>query len=188
MPTRPQWRTRRWRSATGLSGRVVVSTGMLRALPAAKRRVLLAHEAAHLRHRHHLYVQVAELSAASNPLLRPLARGVGCAVEPWADEAAADVVGDRSVVARAVARASLATQRAGSSPVATGGNILQPALRMTDAVALVRTRAMLAPAPRPHRALAVAVVALVLVGAAGAIDTLNHTEHLFEVARSTVTL
>ncbi len=168
----------------GFSGRVVVSTGMLRALPAAERRVLLAHEEAHLRHRHHLYVQVAQLSAAANPLLRPLARGVGCAVERWADEAAADAVGDRSVVARAVARASLAAHRAGSGPVVTGGTRL--ALRMADAVALVRTRAMLGPAPRPRRALAATVLALIVVGAAGAIDTGSHTEHLFEVARATV--
>lgn len=167
----------------GLSGRVVVSTGMLRALPAAERRVLLAHEAAHLRHRHHLYVQVAELSAAANPLLRPLARAVGSAVERWADEAAAQAVGDRSVVARAVARASLAAQRTGAGPVAGGG--IRMALRMPDAIALVRTRAMLAPAPRPRGALTVAVLALVLTSAIGAIDTGSHTEHLFEMARAT---
>ena len=73
----------------GLRGRVVVSTAMLRALSPAERRVLLAHEAAHLRHHHHLYVQVAELSAAANPLLRPLAGAVELGVERWADEAAA---------------------------------------------------------------------------------------------------
>ena len=58
----------------GLGGRVVVSTAMLRALPADERRVLLAHEAAHLARRHHLWVQAAELAAAANPLLRPAAR------------------------------------------------------------------------------------------------------------------
>ncbi len=170
----------------GLSGRVVVSTGMLRALPAAERRVLLAHEAAHLCHHHHLYVQVAELSAAANPLLRPLARAVGAAVERWADEAAAREVGERSLMARAVARASLATQRnaAGSG----SGVVARLALRMSDSIALVRARAMLAPAPRPRRALTVAVLALVLVSAAGAIDTGSHTEHLFEVARATMSL
>ena len=38
-----------------------------------ERAVLLAHEAAHLIGRHHLYLQVAELAAAANPLLRPAA-------------------------------------------------------------------------------------------------------------------
>ncbi|MEP6851048.1 MAG: M48 family metalloprotease [bacterium] len=40
----------------GMSGRIVVSTGMLRALSAEEKRVLLAHEAAHLTHRHYVYV------------------------------------------------------------------------------------------------------------------------------------
>lgn len=167
----------------GLSGRVVVSTGMLRALPADERRVLLAHEAAHLRHRHHLYVQVAELSAVADPLLRPLARAVRSAVERWADEAAAQAVGERTVVARAVARASLATHASGRMP----GVGTRVALRITDAVALVRTRAMLAPAPRPRRALTAAVLALTFSGAAGAVDTGTHTEHLFEMARAATT-
>ena len=170
----------------GLRGRVVVSTGMLRALPTPERRVLLAHEAAHLRHRHHLYVQAAELSAAANPLLRPLARAVSAAVERWADEDAAHVVGDRPVVARAVARASLAAHRSGSGlPVGVGGRV---ALRMAATLAVVRTRAMLMPAPRPRRVLSVALLALMLAAAAGAIDTGSHTERLFELARSTAAL
>jgi Zn-dependent protease with chaperone function len=169
----------------GLSGRVVVSTGMLRALPAAERRVLLAHEAAHLRHRHHLYVQAAELSAAANPLLRPLARAVSSAVERWADEDAAQAVGERTVVARAVARASLAARCSDTGRVPGVGTRI--ALRMTDTIALVRTKAMLAPAPRPRHALTAAVLALTIAGAVGAIDTGTHTEHLFEVARAATT-
>ena len=98
----------------GLTGRVVVSTAMLRALPADERRVLLAHEAAHLRHHHHLYIQLVELGAAANPLLRPLALAVRNAAERWADEDAAETVGDRSLAARALARAGLA--RAHASP------------------------------------------------------------------------
>lgn len=171
----------------GLTGRIVVSTGMLRAMPGPERRVLLAHEAAHLRHRHYLYVQVAELSAAANPLLRPLAQAVGSAVERWADEAAAAAVGDRAVVARAVARASLATQSAGSALLVDSG--ARMALRMSGgAIALARTRAMLSPAPQPRRTLTLAVSVLVLAGAAAAIDTGTHTEHLFDVAHATVAM
>jgi Zn-dependent protease with chaperone function len=92
----------------GSGGRVVVSTAMLRALPAAERRALLAHEAAHLADRHHLWVQAASVAAAANPLLRPAATAVATAVERWADEVAAAEVGDRALVARALARAGLA--------------------------------------------------------------------------------
>jgi hypothetical protein len=161
----------------GLSGRVVVSTAMLRALPAPERRVLLAHEAAHLRRRHYLYVQLAELSAAANPLLRPVAVAVRRGVERWADEDAAAAVGDRVLAARAVARASLAQR--GSAAVRQAYGV---ALRMADSLALARTSALLAPAPRPHRPLALALAALVLAGAAGAVLAGHDTEHLFEVA------
>jgi Zn-dependent protease with chaperone function len=167
----------------GLSGRVVVSTAMLRALPAAERRVLLAHEAAHLRRRHHLYVQLAELSAAANPLLRPVATAVRSAVERWADEDAAVAVGDRVVAARAVARASLAQR--GSRGVLQAVGV---ALRMADSLAVARTKALLAPAPRPQRPLTVAVAGLVLLGAAGAIAAGHYTEHLFEVAEHVAAL
>src|SRR4051794_27112354 len=58
----------------GIGGRVVISTAMLRALPADERRVLLAHEAAHLAPPHHLWGQAAELAAAGHPPPRPAAR------------------------------------------------------------------------------------------------------------------
>ena len=61
---------RRLRAAR-IGGRVVVSTAMLRALPADERRVLLAHEAAHLAHRHHLWVQAAELGGRGQPAAAP---------------------------------------------------------------------------------------------------------------------
>src|SRR6202012_3554843 len=69
------------------------------------------HETAPLRHRHHLYVHLAHLAAAANPLLRPAARAVGDAAERWADEVDAAEVGGRSLAARAVARAALAQHR-----------------------------------------------------------------------------
>jgi len=49
---------------------------MLRARPPDERRVLLAHEDSHLRHRHHLFTQLADLAATANPLLRRSARAV----------------------------------------------------------------------------------------------------------------
>jgi Zn-dependent protease with chaperone function len=101
----------------GLAGRIVVTTAMLRALPPGERRVLLAHEASHLRHRHHAYVQLAALAASANPLLHGPAAAVRLAVERWADEDAATAAGDRTVAARALARAGLA--RAATPPPPT---------------------------------------------------------------------
>ena len=96
----------------GRPGRIVVSTGMLAGLTPGERRALLAHERAHLRCSHHLFVAVVDVFAAANPLLRPLRGTVRYTTERWADEVAARTVGSRSVVARAVGKAALATKDA----------------------------------------------------------------------------
>ncbi|MFY4723121.1 M56 family metallopeptidase [Streptomyces sp. LaBMicrA B280] len=83
----------------GAPGRIVVSRGMLRCLGDDERAALLAHERAHLRGRHHLYLALWRLAAAVTPLLRPLADAGGFVLERWADEAAAAHVGSRTVVA-----------------------------------------------------------------------------------------
>lgn len=105
----------------GRPGHIVVSVGMLRALDDDERRVLLAHERAHLRHRHHRYLRLAELSASAVPLLKPLAARVRFATERWADEEAASEVGDRRLVARAVARAALVSAAYPAPALAFGG-------------------------------------------------------------------
>jgi hypothetical protein len=163
----------------GLGGRVVVSTAMLRALPAGERRVLLAHEAAHLAHHHHLWVQAADVASAADPLLRPAARAVQAAVEREADEVAATEVGDRALAARALARAGLARaagrRRRRNLPVALAG---------TDSAVADRARALLAgPAPR-RRALAGAVAAMALTLSAAVLVASVQTEARFEAAES----
>jgi len=165
----------------GLGGRVVVSTAMLRALPPAERRALLAHEAAHLRHHHHLHVQLAELAAAANPLLRPLAAAVHAGVERWADEAAAAEVQDRALVARALARAGLARAHAVRAARVPAPH---PALGAVDSAVAERTRALLAPRPAGRRGLAAAVVALMLVPVVAATVTAGDTEHRVDVAQA----
>ena len=127
----------------GDGGRIVVSTGMLRALAADERRVLLAHEAAHLRHRHHLLVAVADIAAAANPLMRPAARGVRRTVERWADEVAAAEVGDRRVAARSVARAALARSQFRAAGSSVSGSAV--ALGLDDGDVPARVQALLAP-------------------------------------------
>lgn len=71
------------------AGRIVVTTGLLRALTSDERRVLLAHETSHLLHRHAWWLLAADLAAAANPLLRPTAAAIARATERWADEDAA---------------------------------------------------------------------------------------------------
>jgi Zn-dependent protease with chaperone function len=135
-------------------GAIVVSTGMLRLLPADERRALLAHESAHLRRYHTGYVLLASLAAAANPLLRPAARQVRLAVELWADQLAAREVGDGRVVARALARASLAASR----PQQPGGFRL--AVAESDVSARVHALTHLPPRFRPWAAASVLVLAV----------------------------
>ncbi len=135
----------------GAPGRIVVSRGMLRALGDRERQALLAHERAHLRGRHHLFQSLWRLTAALNPLLRSLAVAGNFVLERWADEEAAVRVGDRTVVARAVGRAALASAGVPrpATLAATGGAVPQ------------RVRALLAPPPR-RRSLPLVVGGLLL--------------------------
>jgi Zn-dependent protease with chaperone function len=91
-------------------GRVVVSRSMLAALAPAERCALLTHERVHLRCRHHLFLAAVALSTALNPLLWPLRSAVVFLLERWADEVTSARMGDRRVVAAAVAKAALATR------------------------------------------------------------------------------
>ena len=143
-------------TVAGFTGRIVVSTAMLRALSAAERGAMLAHEAAHLRRRHHVYTQLTDIAAAANPLLRPLSGAVRLAVERWADEAAAEVTGDRELVARALARAGLAR-------VAARPSYPDVVLAAAETHLAVRVRALLDPPPR-HRALTSALVVALTAG------------------------
>ncbi len=140
----------------GRPGEVLITTGMLRVLGAAECRAVLAHERAHLAHRHHTAMLLAAAAAAVNPLLRPVRETVGYLVERWADEEAATAVGDRELVARAVAHAALAT-RAPTPAVALG---------VHGGVIVRRVRALHRPPPATGRRMPVvlAVAAAVVFG------------------------
>ncbi len=121
----------------GRPGRVIVSAGMLDLLDDAEQQVLYAHEQSHLRHRHHRFLAVAEAAAAAVPLLRPVCQQVRFATERWADEDAADEVGDRRLVARAVGRAALAASADGAP---------RPAMSVVGSGTRARVEALIEPA------------------------------------------
>jgi Zn-dependent protease with chaperone function len=136
-------------------GRIVVSTGMLRALNAAERRVLLAHETAHLNHRHYRHRALAALITAANPLLATLPAAIHHLTERWADEDAATTVTDRTLAARTLARAALATNHRHRSPAE--GAVL--CFGRSDVSR--RVRGLLADTP-PRRPIAAALLAAIL--------------------------
>ncbi|MDH6145316.1 Zn-dependent protease with chaperone function [Kitasatospora sp. GP30] len=158
----------------GAPGRVVVSTGMLRVVAGVELAALMAHERAHLRHRHHRFLLAYQLCAAACPLLRPLAREGAFAVERWADEEGAMAVGDRAAMARAVGRAALARKAdpgPQALPAATGGPVPR------------RMRALLAPPPATRRA-PLAAAATLALGCLVSLGFAAHTtEDLFRAAR-----
>ena len=91
----------------GRPGTIVLSRGLLDALTDDERTAVLTHERCHLERGHYRFLRAAGAAAAVVPILAPLARHVRFATEREADEAAAHAVGDRIVVARAIATAAL---------------------------------------------------------------------------------
>ncbi|MFI8230669.1 M48 family metalloprotease [Streptomyces sp. NPDC085900] len=142
----------------GDPGRILVTSAMLAALRPAERRVLLAHERAHLTHRHAFYVHAATLAAAANPLLLPVRGAVAYLVERWADEQAAGAVGDRRTTARALARAALISHGADC------------ALHFADRAVTRRIAALQTTPPRRLRPVAAAILTVGALAALGAAD------------------
>jgi len=158
--------------AYAVAGRIVMSRSLLDALPSDERRAVLAHEAAHLRHRHHLYLHLISLSAAANPLLRPLVRAITVGIERWADEEAAGIVHSREVTARGLARAALARGRAPGHA---------PGLAAADSAVAERVRALLEPVPVHRLPAALVLVAGLACWLAAAAVTWR-TSELIQIA------
>ncbi len=185
----------------GWPGRIVVSGRLLSELDDAGRAALLAHERAHLAARHHLFAAVAHLSAAANPLLLPLARAVDYTVERWADESAAQVTGDRRLVAATIGRVALLATAVPSWPPAAGRpggpghsfpagafGIIRPA-RGRVSVAWAgpvprRVAALLGPPPRARAVLLAAAALVVLLAGASALEAARDLHALLELAQS----
>ncbi|MFJ5518569.1 M48 family metalloprotease [Streptomyces griseoluteus] len=141
--------------------RIVVTTGMLRALGPVEREALLAHERAHLAARHHLFLCLAQFAGWCHPALTAVAGHVSFAAERAADEAAARRCGDRGTAAQAVGRAALAAKSARDAAART----LTPGAATGPVPA--RVRALLAPAP-VRRVAPVLLAMLLVCTAAGA--------------------
>ncbi|MER6300989.1 M56 family metallopeptidase [Kitasatospora sp. NPDC001539] len=163
-------------------GRIVVTSGMLRALDGPERAALLAHERAHLAARHHVFLALAEHAAAVHPALRPLRAPLGYHLERWADEVAAARVGDRTVTARAVGRAALAANR---SPWPT-----RPRLVAAAHAGPVprRVAALLRPGPATahgtrSRAVALALAACLALTTGAALEATADLHHTVEAAQ-----
>lgn len=168
----------------GLPGRIVISHGMLDALGPDGRHILLAHEHAHLRHHHYAFVTTAQLCAAANPLLRPLASAVAYTVERWADEHAAHHTGNRRAVAETVAKAALATKRTRNRrriPAAALGMLGRPT---KPGVVPRRVAALLAPPSHNPPLLLLAAGALLAASSLCALEAAHDLHQFLELAHA----
>lgn len=151
--------------------RIVATDSLLRTLDEDQRRAMFAHEQAHLRRRHHLYLLLTNLAAVANPLLWRLPDAVTEATERWADEDAAAAVGDREILARALGRAALS-------------NLPRTVPAMAQAHVGKRVRALMAPPPPRRRALAALVGVAIAATVWASIDATRETEDFFDTARN----
>ncbi|HEX2901829.1 MAG TPA: M48 family metalloprotease [Jatrophihabitans sp.] len=158
----------------GRPGRIVVSSGMLRAMQPAQRRALLAHERAHLRYRHDLHRAVVRICAAACPSLYALPAASRLACERWADEAAAART-DRAAVAAALTVAARSQTRAPLQPMVMAMAV--------EAVAL-RVLALRAPQPRLRPWLMLVPAALLVAVAACDANALLELHRIFQRAHA----
>jgi Peptidase family M48 len=153
----------------GSPGRIVVTDTMLKALTVAERRVLLAHEQAHLNIRHPAALGLIRLAGAANPLLRPVCHAVDFLCERDADERAGAEVGDRDLAAVALATAALAGRPGSVGPWPE--TVVDPAFRrlgVADRVAALQADPRSGRGARLAGALVVAVVVVGLAALASA--------------------
>ncbi|KPH98269.1 peptidase M48 Ste24p [Actinobacteria bacterium OV450] len=166
----------------GRPGRIVVTAGMLRALSAAEREALFAHERAHLRGRHHLFTAVTELSALCHPALGALREPLAYALERCADEAAAHAVGDRRLTAQAIGRAALAARGAARRPDLALAATAGPVPRRVAAHLAPATPAPRTP-PNPGLAIAAALLTCLTLSATAALEAATDLHTNIEVAQ-----
>ncbi|MFF7680073.1 M48 family metalloprotease [Actinacidiphila glaucinigra] len=164
-----------------MPGRIVVSTGMLHTLDDAEHEVLLAHERAHLTGHHYAFVALAQIGAAANPLLRPLAIAVTYTIERWADERAATTTRDRARVARSVGKAALAARHSPAGLRGAAMGILGRRSGLAGAGPVPRrVAALLAPPLGKHPAFAAATAAVLAAAALATAEAAHDLHRLLE--------
>jgi hypothetical protein len=99
-------------------GRVVITTAMLDLLDDEERAAAIAHERAHLRHGHGVFLTLMGVANALNPLLTPMRDDLRYPLERWADEDAASVT-HRTVIASALVKAAIAVLHVAPGGAAT---------------------------------------------------------------------
>lgn len=152
-------------------GAIVVTTALAEALTDSELCAVIEHERAHLCFHHTLWIQLCEVAAQFDPVLRPIVGHVRHAAERQADETAA--VHGRAETLSAVTRtALLRTHLARTSEprtlASTGGDVIR------------RVRALTEPPP-PRQRRTVVIAGLVLILAFSAISAA-----LFDVAQDVV--
>jgi Zn-dependent protease with chaperone function len=142
----------------GRHGRIVLTTGAVKALDADELEAVIAHERAHLRERHHLAVAAANGLASAFPrvpLFAAAAVEIARLVELRADDVAAGDTDHVSVAAALVTLAGMSAPQAALAAAACGGaarvtRLLAPVtpvgIARRFAVLTVLTAVMLAPA------------------------------------------
>lgn len=151
----------------GRGGHVVLSSGLVELLDDDERNVVLAHELAHATHRHDRYLLVAQLAAATIPMLRPLTSRLQFSLERWADEAAVEECGDRRFVARTLGKVALRSV----TPVG--------AMSFAGLGVPARVSALLsAPSPTPRAPLLIGLWSAIVVTGALAAFQVHHLESL----------
>lgn len=118
-------------SVPGRAGGVLLSRGLRSRLKRDELRVVIEHEASHLRHGHHRYLLAGNVCAAMVPCLRGVERSIRFAIERWADEDAALAVDDRRLVARTIALVALEGTPA-AVPAFSGSGVLARVEAMLD--------------------------------------------------------
>ncbi|MFC6067509.1 M56 family metallopeptidase [Streptomyces ochraceiscleroticus] len=166
-------------------GRIVVSTAMLAQLDSPERRALFAHERAHLAGRHHRYLLAVQLAARANPFLLPLRTATEFCTERWADEEAAQAVGDRRVTARAVGKAALITRHA---PMAGLASFAAPGPVPRRVAALLRSGPPVRGWPPALTPAGIATLVAAAGTLASALSSVNATVALFLVLQAATPL
>jgi hypothetical protein len=171
----------------GRPARIVITSGMIDALTKSERDVLLAHERAHVSACHYVFTALVRLSAAANPLLRPLAAAVNYSVERWADERAASVTGSRRLVAHTVAKAALASAAAPArrtGPAMVLARLTGPSQLGRRGSVPRRVDALLGPPPRRSIVLLALAIAVLTICGVAAVDAAGDLHAMVEFAQA----